>query len=559
MARPPCATLCLLCAMALLGPVSMPAQAESPAGGRAPTEAPLPLTFPAPDLSRLEPVVRRRLSEAHAGLMVRLQGSAVPDAALGEAFGELGRLYHAHFVTEPALTCYLAAQRLQPAAFRWPYLLGFLYQQTSQLEPALGSFRRALGLRPEDPAARLRLAQVYLELNRPQQARELFQGLLAVEGMRAAAAAGLGKVALSQRRYAEAVDWLGQALAAQPQARRLNYPLAMAYRGLGEVDKARQRLKGEDEGQPAFPDPLVEGLKELAGGVRTHVRRAKKAVDEGQLEQAIEELHTALEIDPDNVAARIALARVLYETGDLEGVRQHLSQVLAREPANARANFFMGLMAERSGDEAGAMSDFRRALETDPEHPGAHFHLAHALMRARDYRQAAQHYHKVVEYAPYNRVARLMEAVAWVRAGPDHRVALSRMEEAVAAYPDDPMLSYALARLLAASPDDAVRDAQRALGLAQALYSRYPVPENVETLAMAYAGSGDFDKAVSQQQQAITMAMSFARFEIVPRLEANLQRYRQRQPCRDPWTEDDPLFQPHRSTPASPGQKAMLE
>jgi hypothetical protein len=76
---------------------------------------------------------------------------------------------------------------------------------------------------------------------------------------------------------------------------------------------------------------------------------------------------------------------------------------------------------------------------------------------------------------------------------------------------------------------------------------------------MAHAGSGDFDKAVSEQQQAITMAMSFARFEIVPRLEANLQRYRQHQPCRDPWTEDDPLFQPHRSTPASPGQKAMLE
>jgi hypothetical protein len=49
------------------------------------------------------------------------------------------------------------------------------------------------------------------------------------------------------------------------------------------------------------------------------------------------------------------------------------------------------------------------------------------------------------------------------------------------------------------------------------------------------------------------MAMSMARFEIVPRLEANLQRYRQRQACREPWSDDDPLFQAHRSAPASPG------
>lgn len=541
-------------ALGLLLALALPVSAQ---GAQAPSEA--PLVLPVPDLSRLEPAVRRRLTEARAALVDRLRRSGVPDAATAEAFGELGRLYHAHFVTEPALGCYRIAQRLQPEVFRWSYLLGFLYQQTSQLEPAEAALRRALALRPGDAAARLRLAQVYLELGRLAEAQGLFRGLFGAAGMRAAAAAGLGKVALSQRRYAEAADWLEQALAAQPQARRLNYPLAMAYRGLGEVDKARRMLQGEGEGEPAFPDPLVEGLKALASGARAHVRRAKKAVDAGRLEEAIAALNTALEIDPDNVAARIALARVLYDTGDMAGVRSQLSQVLAREPGNARANFFMGLMAERSGDQALATDHFRRALETDPEHPGAHFHLAQALMRAGHYGEAARHYRKVVEYAPYNRVARLMEAVAWVRAGKDHKMALKRMEEAVAAYPDDPVLSYALARLLAASPDDAVRDARRALALAQRLYKQYPVPENGETLAMAYAESGDYDKALTLQGQALEMARSSARFELVPRLEANLERYRRHQACRDPWTEDDPLFRADPSSPPSPGGKAVLK
>jgi hypothetical protein len=67
--------------------------------------------------------------------------------------------------------------------------------------------------------------------------------------------------------------------------------------------------------------------------------------------------------------------------------------------------------------------------------------------------------------------------------------------EATRLHPDDPQLRHALARLLAAAPDDQVRDGARALSLAQGLLATDSTTELGETLAMAYAEVGSFPQA----------------------------------------------------------------
>ena len=61
-----------------------------------------------------------------------------------------------------------------------------------------------------------------------------------------------------------------------------------------------------------------------------------------------------------------------------------------------------------------------------------------------------------------------------------------------------------------------------------------------ETMAMALAEVGRFDEAVKWQQDAIAAASQGDR-GLASRLTVNLRRYRARQPCRVPWTEDDPV------------------
>ena len=65
-----------------------------------------------------------------------------------------------------------------------------------------------------------------------------------------------------------------------------------------------------------------------------------------------------------------------------------------------------------------------------------------------------------------------------------------------------------------------------------------------ETMAMALAETGRFDDAVKWQQDAIAAATAGKRSDLVAKLSVNLRRYQSAQPCRTPWTDDDPVHHP---------------
>ena len=89
------------------------------------------------------------------------------------------------------------------------------------------------------------------------------------------------------------------------------------------------------------------------------------------------------------------------------------------------------------------------------------------------------------------------------------------------------------ARILAASPHDALRDGDRALVLAQRLVAARRNSQSLETLAMALAEPGRFAEAARVQREAITLAKTSGRGDLV-RLRSNLARYEKNERCRDP-------------------------
>lgn len=499
---------------------------------------------PSPDLTRLEAAVQERFRAAQSDFALVVQDPDVTDEALSETYGEMGRLYHAHHLPDSAEACYRNAQTLAPKTFRWPYLLGYLHHAAGHLAQAVASYERAVKIRPHYVPAELRLAQVYLGLNEPDRAKTLLQDVLAKEGFKGVAAFELGRVAFARRAYREAVKWFEQALEAQPGASQIHYPLAMAYRALGDIDRAKRHLERHGGVQLEIPDPLVEALSPLLIGARTHFYRGIKAAQAKQYDRAAQEFRETLVLDPENVRARVSLARTLYLLGDRKGAHEQLGAALRRQPKHDEANYFMGRLLEETGSDAAAIVHYRTALASDADHAGAQYQLANALMRSGKYEEAARHYAKFIEYAPQHLPARLMEAMALVRSEGRHKEARRHLEEALEAYPDDPVFTQALARLLAASPDDEVRDGRRALDLAQGLYNRFHSPENAETLAMAYAELGQFDKADALQRGAIALAAWSGDSDLAQRLNGNLEVYRNGKPCRTPWHDDDPLFRP---------------
>ena len=59
---------------------------------------------------------------------------------------------------------------------------------------------------------------------------------------------------------------------------------------------------------------------------------------------------------------------------------------------------------------------------------------------------------------------------------------------------------------------------------------------------MVYAEMGHFDRAIQVQRMMIAEVTRSKRLELARLLQDNLARYEQREPCRTPWRDDDPVF-----------------
>src|SRR5438132_5721753 len=231
-----------------------------------------------PDVTKLEADIRALLVSLQDALTAAVKDSATTEATLSEAYGMMGEVYHAYSLLAPARECYLNAGGLASKDFRWVYLLGRLDQQEGRFDDAIRRYRIASQLRPDYVAVPLSLGDIYLQLDRLEAAEGSFKAALQIERSNAAAYYGLGQVALSKRSYSEAINYFERALASAPDANRIHYSLAMAYRGFGNEEKAKDHLARQGSVGVRAADPLIDGLQQLIKGERIHLIRGRLAL-----------------------------------------------------------------------------------------------------------------------------------------------------------------------------------------------------------------------------------------------------------------------------------------
>jgi tetratricopeptide (TPR) repeat protein len=485
-----------------------------------------------PQLDRFEPAVREQIGAAKSALdeLTAEGGSA---SALGRAYGDLARQYHAYELYEPAADAYVNAMTLQPVDFRWPYYLGQVYRQLAQLEPARAAFERALELRPDGVPILVAAARTERDLGHADRADELARRALELDGGSGGAAMLLAELAADREDWQAAVDRYEALLERQPQATRLYQPLATAYRQLGDAEKASGLLARRGEGAVVVSDPLMADLEGFRTGVQVDLDAGEQAFQRGDFTAAAAAFRRAVEDDPESVQAQLNLGSALLRGGDAIAALERYEAAARLDPARAEAHFDIGVAKSRLGDVPGAIAAYRAALAADPEYREPRFNLANALRRGGACAEAREHYLRLIEANPGDASSRLGEAVCLVEEQ-RYAEARQRLKEALQAIPLGRSLANAGARLLAAAPDAAVRDGEQALRLARQLMQVEPRPEYSETLAMALAEVGQFDEALEIQRQLLSGAESAKLEALIPRLRANLERYERGEACRDP-------------------------
>lgn len=340
-----------------------------------------------PDLSNLEPDVRAQIKAQQDALMATVKNAGADSTTVSIEYGTMGETYHAYSLFGPARECYVNANRFRKH-FRWVYLLAKLDQLEGHADDAIRGYRNSLALEPGYTPALVNLGNIYLELDRLEDARASFASALEKRPTNPAAHYGLGQVALSKRSYAEAVEHFEKALALAPEANRIHYALALAYRGLGNTEKAKLHLAQQGPVGVRVADPLVDRLVELIAGVRVHLFRGKIALEAKRYEEAAAEFRKAIEAKPETVPAHINLGAALTQLGDLKRAAEEFNAALRFDPNNVNAHYNLAVLLANEKQHEQAIVHLQAVTAINPTDSGAQFFLAQQLLRANRYEEA---------------------------------------------------------------------------------------------------------------------------------------------------------------------------
>jgi tetratricopeptide (TPR) repeat protein len=363
-----------------------------------------------------------------------------------------------------------------------------------------------------------------------------------------AALAGLGRTALAKRDYIQAVKHLEEALQLDPEAESLHSPLAIAYRGLGALDKAEPHLRQWRNRDISVPDPLKQELDLMLESGLSYELRGVRALEAKDWKTAAALFRKGVERTRNNALLRRSLQHklgtALFMTGDARGAREQFEEVVRLSPSNgvdesaAKAHYSLGVLMVSAGESREAIEHFTASVKYQPTYVEARLGLADALRRSGRAEASLSQYDEAVKMNPRAARGRLGYAMALVKLR-RFQEARDRLAEATRLYPDQPELAHALARVLVTVPDDRVRDGRRAMELVQELFKNDKSTDLGETMAMTLAELGQYQKAAAIQRGVMAAAEKARLESALERMSQNLKLYERHHPCRTPWPNDD--------------------
>jgi tetratricopeptide (TPR) repeat protein len=385
---------------------------------------------------------------------------------------------------------------------------------------AIPDLERILGTQPENPEALLSYGLALARTGQSDTATEVLDRVLEMETaatMAAIAHVELAEMLETDGAFDEALAHFETAAELVPEYKPPQLGLARALIRAGRPEDA---VSAYD--LILVLDPADEEAR---------LGRAQALLAAGRESEAAAELQAVLDANPGSMEALLDLATLEGRGGDLEGAIGRLTTALeaaATPDSRALLSFQIAGWWQTRGDDQRAIEHYNAALDDFPDFKDAHFNLAVALGRQGRTEEAVEHLTRVVELDSGDEQAHL--ALAQAHASQDG-FAESRdaLEIGLGDLPDSLMLAAALAQLLLASPDPAVRDANAAIPLAMRVFEAQPTTRNAAMVAAAYGAAGRFPEAAEWQGRVVSEAEKAGLPEAqLERMRADLEAYQQR-------------------------------
>jgi tetratricopeptide (TPR) repeat protein len=184
----------------------------------------------------------------------------------------------------------------------------------------------------------------------------------------------LGKSYLEAKRFGDAADIFQRVLSAVPDDFVSHIGMAIVREDEGNIDSAIWHMERAFETNPANP-AIRQELSRLIGrrdGIEPHkIRLTRGALArqyaQGELyPQAIAELRSALQEDPNRPELEVLLAKMYWRAGQPKQARNISAQILEKLPFSYEANRIMAALFESEGKTDKAGEHHRRLAALEP-------------------------------------------------------------------------------------------------------------------------------------------------------------------------------------------------
>jgi len=257
-----------------------------------------------------------------------------------------------------------------------------------------------------------------------------------------------------------------------------------------------------------------------------HNNLANALATKGEDEAAIAQYEEALEIQPIYVEAHYNLANVLVKHGRLEEALAHYRKAVEINPDNEAAQNNLGQALLLKGDFDGAMVFLEKAAAMNPDPLGRWFSLGNEFLQKGNMKAAILFYRRALQINPRFAEAWAGLGMACYKDG-QTREAIDSWHKNLEIVPGNFQVQNNLALLLATASDRSLRNGSEAVALATkaSQLSGGGNPVILHTLAAAYAAEGSYGPAASTARRALELAVQQKQDALAASLRKELQLY----------------------------------
>ncbi len=323
--------------------------------------------------------------------------------------------------------------------------LGRALVAKGELDAAVLQLEEAIKLRPDMINARELLARVYLAkgdgraLKVAEDTIKMAPGNLVSHLVRANSL--LANNGDKDKAKAE-LEFITKNFPQNPEARYMVGALALQEKNYTKAAETFGALHRESP----------KDLRGLVGVVETMAAQNK-------MPEAVKEMQTAVQAEPDRRDLQLAYADLLRQTEKYDEAIAIYKDLVAKDPKNAALLYRLGETYRRKGDLNAAIDTFRKGSQVEPNDPTNLMQLGLLMEGTGKRDQAKPIYEQILKIQPDHPIA--LNNLAYIKAeeGSDLDQALTMAQKALQKYPSSPDIADTLGWIYIKKnlSDDAVR------------------------------------------------------------------------------------------------------